>query len=436
MPTTLNLHLASGLLAAALALPVAAGSWGATRTLQGPFAVSSLPAAPLVAMNGTGHALLAWNATGNVRFAERLAGATWQPSRGVPGAASGAGPVAVAIGNNEVAAVAFATVATRYVPSQLLISLRAPGASAFGTAIEPVPGASAGDIRLGVACDGSVTLLWQDAVGIHTTMLPGTGGTGGSCNGQPGSGPWTPPELLSGAGVGAALADLVVNDAGAALAVWQQGAPGAPTSIAAAVRPASAGWLAAQTVSLPSGLPTWNAKPGIDAAGNMAVGYLDGQSMVVARRPVAGAWAAPVLVSGTQTVYYPALAMSATGDVLAAWLALDASNIGSVWQRPLPAGASWGSATRLSAAAESADWPTAALSGDGSVAVVGWTDNNSNSARASVRTAGAWQRNNLGGGYWSGPVPVAAGSGAAVAGWTAPTGGNPNSARLLARSWQ
>jgi hypothetical protein len=436
MTTTLTFHLASGLLAASLSLPAAAGTWGATRTLQGPFAVSSLPAAPLVAMNGAGSALLAWNATGNVRYAERPAGAAWQASRPVPGASTGAGPVAVAIGNNDAAAIAFTTVATRYVPSKLMLTLRAPGAAAFGAAIEPVPGASAGDIRLGVACDGSVTLLWQDAVGIHATALPGTGATAGACNGQPGSGPWTQPELLSGAGVGAGLADLVVNDAGAALAVWQQGAPGAPTSIGAAVRPAGAAWLAEETVSAPTGLPTWNPKPGIDAAGNVAVGYLDGLHMVVARRPVAGAWAAPVLVSGTQNAYYPALAMSASGDVLAAWLALDASNIGSVWQRQSPAGAAWGTATRLSAAAESADWPSAALSGDGSVAVVGWTDNNSNSARASVRTAGAWQRKNLGSGYWSGSVPVAAGWAAAVAGWTAPTAGNPNSARLVARSWQ
>jgi hypothetical protein len=59
--------------------------------------------------------------------------------------------------------------------------------------------------------------------------------------------------------------------------------------------------------------PTWpsNPKPGHGAAGNAAVGWLDGCRMVVARRPASGAWGMPVLQSGMQSVYYPALAMSA-----------------------------------------------------------------------------------------------------------------------------
>ncbi len=412
-----------------------AGGWTPTRTLQGPFAASSLPSSPVVAMNSNGHALLAWNATGNARFAERVKGAAWQASQAVPGASTGAGPVAAAIGNNEVAAIAFTTAPTRYVPSKLLVTLRAPGGS-FGTAVEPVPGTRAGDMKLGIACDGTVTLLWTDAAGIKVSSLPGTGTTARACDGTPGTGAWTPATLVSTPGAGASLAELAVNDAGAALAVWQEGAPGNPSSIAAAYQPASQAWELPQTVSLPTGQSTWNPKPGLDAAGNAAVGYLDGNSMVVARRPAAGPWDPSMPVPGAQSVYYPALAMSAGGDLLASWLSLDVSNIGSVWASIAPAGGTWTRRTRLSARAESADWPSAAFAGDGAVAIVGWTDNNANTAKAAVRSAGAWTRSSLGTGYWSGAVPVAAGGSTAVAGWTMPNLANPNAGKLVARTWQ
>jgi hypothetical protein len=158
--------------------------------------------------------------------------------------------------------------------------------------------------------------------------------------------------------------------------------------------------------------------------------------MVVVRRPAAGGWGVPVTVSGAQTVYYPALAMNGAGDLVAAWLSLDASNIGAIWSSDAMAGSPWSAPVRLSGRAESADWPTAAFAADGSAALVGWTDNNSNTAKVSLRAAGNWTRSNLGTGYWSGVVPVAAGGGAAVAGWTTPSAGNPNAAKLVAKTWQ
>lgn len=141
-------------------------------------------------------------------------------------------------------------------------------------------------------------------------------------------------------------------------------------------------------------------------------------------------------VPGAQSVYYPALAMSAGGDLLVSWLSLDVSNIGSVWASIAPVGGAWTLRTRLSARTESADWPSAAFAGDGSVAIVGWTDNNANTAKAAVRSAGAWTRSSLGTGYWSGAVPVAAGGSTAVAGWTMPNLANPNAGKLVARTWQ
>lgn len=413
-----------------------AGAWTATRNLEGPFAAGSIPEPPFVAMNAAGHALLAWNATGIVRWAERFKGVGWQPRGNVPGGGTGAGPVAVALGNNEAAAIAYTTTATRYVPSKLLVSLRPAGGS-FGAAVEPAAGAVAGAMKLGIACDGSVTLVWGSATGIWSSTLAGGGRNGNACNGQPGPGPWSAPLQLSNGHTGAALPDLVVNDAGAALAVWQEGAPGNPSSIVAAYRPAGGPWEPAQTASAPTAAATWNPKPTLDAAGRGDIGYLDGNRMVVVSRTAAGGWGTPEAVSGTQAVYYPAFAMSAGGDRLAAWLSISASTGSTeVWARVAPAGGTWSAAQRLSAAAEQADWPSAAYAADGSVAVVGWTDDAANIAKASVYAAGTWTRRNLGTGYWGGAVPVAAGTGAAVAGWARPGAANPNAGSLVARAWE
>jgi hypothetical protein len=431
----LRRHLSILMTALVCCAAAQAEGWTATRSLEGPFAASSPPSAPLVAVNAQGHALFAWNATGVVRFAERVKGSAWTASKPVPGGGTGAGPVALAIGDNEVAAITFTTVATRYDPQHLKVSVRLPGA-AFGEAVEPVPGAAAGDMRLGVACNGTVTLVWVNGTGVWVSELPGTPGPG-ACDGVPGSGPWSPARLLSNAQVGAALPELAHNAAGHAVVVWQEGAPGSPSAVFASARVAGGTWLPPERVSAPTAAATWNPKPAVDAAGNAAVAYLDGTSMVVTMRPVGGSWSPPVVVSDHQAAYYPALAMSGAGDLLAAWLTLDsATGAGAVWQSAAASGQAWSTPTRLSTRSETTDWPTAAFAADGSVTVVAWTDDATNTSRAAVRQAGTWTKRSLGAGWWGSQVPVAAGGGVAAAGWPQPVNGNPNSARLVARSWQ
>lgn len=416
---------------------VQAGTWTPARTLEGPFGVSSPPAAPLVAVNANGHTMVAWNETGVARYAERVKGSAWQASKTVPGSQAGANGVAMALGDNEVAAMAYATVATRYDPSRLMVSLRLPGGS-FGTAFEPLPGVQPGDFRLAVACDGTVTMVFLDATGVWASQLAGVPGDA-ACNGLPGAGPWSAPQLLSNAHVGAALPELAQHASGAALVVWQEGAAGNPSSVGAARRPAGGSWQPPETISAPTARQTWNPKPVLDAAGNAAVGYLDGTSMVVVRRPVNGPWSAPVTISAKQSVYYPQLAGDDRGNLLAAWLSYDTSTgLYTLWQSQAPAGAAWAAPARLSQRGEAPDWPRAAVAADGSVAVVAWTDDNTNSTRAAVRagSGGSWVRQSLGAGWWASEVPVGAGGGVAAAGWPQVVGGNPNSVVLIGRTWQ
>ncbi len=402
-----------------------AAVWSPTKTLQGVFGISSPPEAPSVASNAAGHGVAVWDNTGVVRLAERVKGGAWTASRTVfPGSAWYGGPSTVAIGADETTAVAWTTVATRYVPAKLVVSVRRPGAD-FTTPVQVAPGFLVFSFRLGVAADGTVTLAWLDGSGVHaSTLAPG--------------GAWSAPQQLSGAGY-PSLPDLVVNDAGAAVAVWQQGSsPGAPSSVVAAYRPAgAAAFDAAQVVSAGTGQSTWNPKPGISASGDAAVGYLDGASMVVATRPAAGPWGAPVTVSpASHGVGYPALAMDGAGDLVAAWLATDTFGTPAVWKRTMPAGGAWTATTRLSGAADTADWPTAAFSSDGSVAVVTWIDDQALKARASTGSvSGAWTRATLGAGYWGSTVPVAAGGGTATAAWAAAIPTNANSSKILGRAF-
>lgn len=265
-------------------------------------------------MNGAGEAIYAWNATGAVRTAGRLADGSWSASRTVPGGTAAAGPLAVAIGRGGVAAVAWTTVATRHVPFQLLVSLRPAGGS-FGAPVEIAPGTVAGAMRLGVDCAATVTGLRSDSRGVSAATLPGAPGSTGACSGTPGTGPWSAVAQVSTPHASASLAELAVNDAGDTLAVWQEG----------------------------------------------------------------------------------------------------------------------GAELRLSARSEATAMPSTAKSGDASLAVVTWTENNSLSARSPTLQAGVWTRQTLGPAYWGGTVSSAAGGGGASTGWARVVNGNPNAAQLVGR---
>jgi hypothetical protein len=409
------LALSLGLLQAAVA-----GSWRAPHVLEGPFGTSSPPDAPLVVENAAGHAIAAWSAGAGARYADKPAGKGWASSKQVPGGAKSAGFVAVAIADSDVSAVAYLTVATEFVPSRLKVATRS-GTGAFGAPVTVAATRLASDLRLAVAADGALTVLWTEGGAVHAAH-------------QPAGGSWALAVLSSG-GTSAWLPDLAIDESGQVLAVWQEGAGYQPAAIYAA-RLSGDAWGAAQRLSAANGHATWNPKPGLAATGDAAVGWLDGNTMVVARGSPDGSWQAPEAVSGSQSAYYPALSMDAAGDAVVAWQALDAFNTGSIWARMAPAGAGWQAPTRLSGAAEDTAWPTASYARTGNLAVVSWTDDATNMARASLGQAGAWKRSTLGDGWWMGVVPVATSATGAVAGWARPHAFNPNAVDLLASEWR
>lgn len=420
--------LAAVLALAAAAGPAQAGAWAPQRTLDGPMAVSSPPEAPRVVTEPTGRALMTWATAGSVRWAEKRPGGAWTRAATAPGGGATSGVLAAALGPNQGAALAWTTVATRYTPSRLLVSLRAPGGR-FAAPVEVGSFTAAGLLKLGIDCRGSVTLAWQGPQGLAASTWAGDGGSG-ACDGRPGPGPWSPPVAL--APPGAAWPELAVAADGTAVLAWQVG-----TEVRAARRDDGL-WGAVTTVSQPSSAAAWGTQVVLDGQGRAAVAWLDGPTARVARGDAAG-WQPPAAVSGSHAVQALALAGTAAGDLLLAWQGIDTGGTGSavaVWQRSLSAGGAWSDPTRLSSPSESPGAPSAAWAADGSVAVVGWVDEASNSARASLRSGAGWVRSTLGVGWWGNTVPVGAGTASAVAGWVVPTAGNPNAASIVARHWQ
>ena len=401
-----------------------AAAWTGVKTLEPIFGISSPPEAPVVAVNASGRAIAVWGSpVRGVLFSERMTPGAWSPAKKVLRNAVGDFPQ-VALGTDGTTAVSWIVPGTEFVPRKLVITVR-PAGGAWPAATELATGTSLLDSKLAVAADGTVTIVWVDGGGVKTRTLPPAG-------------TWSPALVLSPGGVGVSLPDLVVNDAGAGLAVWQAWPPAgsAPAYIGAAYRPAGGAWEAPQVVSTGTGQATWNPKPGLDAAGDAAIGYLDGNTMLVALKPADAAWGLPVPVSpATQSVYHPALAMDAAGNIVVAWQALGGSNQGSISTRTFFAAGNLSGVTQLSRNAEDANWPTAAINSDGSIAVVTWVDNQTLRARASVGSVtGTWTTTAIGAAWWGTTVPVGAGGGVGAAAWAAP-GLTANQAKIVANAY-
>lgn len=426
MRSRLPLTLATVALVAAHTL-AQSGTWTGVQVLEPTMVSSSPPDVPVVACDPVGHVVAAWTSPSmGAVFAERVPGGAWSATGSIhPSSVEGFSPQ-IAIGTSGVVAATWIVPGNEFTPTKFVASVR-PLGGAFSPPVTLVAGSYVFDSKVAVVDNGSVTVVWAQAGIVRTTTRNPAGA-------------WTPVVALSPTNVSAGLVDLAANGAGAALAVWQQTSPGGtgPGAIGTAYRPAPARsrWGASQALASTAGLQTWNPKPGIDADGDAAVGYLDGSAMLVARKSPGGGWTAPAQVSPTtDDVHYPALAMDASGNVLTAWQALDASNRGRISRRVLPVVGPVGPVVQLSTAAQDASWPTASVARDGSIGIVSWGDNDTFAAHADVGPLrGATTSFTIGSVWWNTSVPVAAGASAVTAVWPAPTT-NPNVTRMVANSY-
>lgn len=409
---------------AVLTLGAIAQTWSGVRVLEPNMGSSSPPEIPVVAGDALGHVVAAWTSPAmGVAFSERYPGAEWSVAASLlPAGTDGFAPQ-IALGASGVVAVSWIVPGTEFVPAKLVVSVRPVGGT-FSSPAVIVSGAYVFDSELGVAANGCVTAVWAAGGAIKTTSRNPAGA-------------WFPVSVLSASGTSVGLLDLAMNDAGAAVVTWQETASGGtgPTAIRAAYRPSSvrSRWWPAETISSGSGLATWNPKAGIDADGDVAVGYLDGHTLVVARQPAAGGWSAPQPVSPpSDQVYYPALAMDSAGNIALAWQALDGSNYGTISERVLSATGQLSAVNVLSTSLEDASWPMVSISRDGSIAAVTWCDNSTLAARVALGPLrGDWTDYTIGSVWWNTSIPIVAESVLVAAVWPAPTS-NPNVTRMVA----
>jgi hypothetical protein len=333
---------------------------------SGPEAVSALDAdasASEVGVDAVGDATAIWTndaVVGSVvQTAYRPAGAGWEPPLDLsgPGGEVEGADLAVDPAGDAVAVWRVTTGGSFLVQA----AFRPAGGSWGSPETVPISGAAGETPQVSIDEAGDAVLVYKDgAAGIFASYRPANGS-------------WQGGVHISGGG--AADPDVVMNSAGAAVAVWK-----------ISLGPLS--WIESNTMA-PGG--SWGGGAGhlslaasiteppqveVDAAGDFfalwSSGESNNQAVEIDRMPAAGSWEAPETISTAGLgAPEPQLAVDPAGDVVAAWYRSGGS-AGSIEATSLRVGGMWAPPSRLSPAGVDAKAPRIAISPAG-VAQVVWT---------------------------------------------------------------
>jgi hypothetical protein len=183
------------------------------------------------------------------------------------------------------------------------------------------------------------------------------------------SGAWSVPVALSAPGA-ELEADVAVNAAGDAVAVWSR------AGIEAAFKPAGGGWASASAAAV-SASPAQRAVPdvGLDPAGNAVAVWIEGGVVrTAARSRSTAAWSVPENLSAAGATQ-ARVAVDPRGNAVAVWI--DAGRTARAALRPAAAGR-WLAAVALSAAGAATSDLELAVDGAGSAVAV-WNRGDSRS---------------------------------------------------------
>ena len=343
---------------------------------------------PITAADQQGDVFAVWvsQEEGNrfVQVSSRPAGGNWQaptsfpqPSPCVEGVASDARGDALAVWD-----------AFDGKEHSIEASYRVAGGSWQSPAtIASAPGGEV--LPAGVALDphGNALAVWRsNAVGSKVEY-----------SSRPASGGWTTPQPVSGETNNWYLPQVAIDGAGNAVAIWQHRVAGGKEQIQAARMPAGGGWQPAVNLTEPfTEVFRGSPKIAINAAGQATAVWAAGEPgkeiIQSATMNAAGSWQPAVgLTEAGQNAEAPQVATNARGDAVAAWeFTFEAKAVIQAALRP--AGAAWGSATRLSEAGEDARYPHVAVAPSGEVVAVWERYNGSNNIiqSAAGTGSGAW----------------------------------------------
>lgn len=239
--------------------------------------------------------------------------------------------------------------------------------------------------QLAVNAAGDAAAVWsRGAGGVFVTQVAT----------RPAGGAWSAPQDLSPPGQDTGDADVALDPAGDAMAVWYEG-PGANYVIKAAYRPAGGAWSASQSISAPL-QSAFESRVALDASGNAVAVWerSNGSNSIVqaAPRPAGGAWSVPQDLSAAgQSAAEPQVAVDPVGNAVAVWKRYDGANyITQASSRP--AGGTWGVPQNLSVSGEHTYNPQIAVDPNGNAFAVWWRGPGpSPKAQKAIRApAGGW----------------------------------------------
>src|SRR6201996_3251222 len=162
--------------------------------------------------------------------------------------------------------------------------------------------------EVGVDAVGDATALWTNEAVVGSVVQTAY---------RPAGAGWEPPLDLSGPGGEVEAADLAVNPAGDAVAVWRV-TTGGTFLVQAAFRPAGGSWGSSETVPT-SGAAGGTPQGSIDEAGDAVVVYKSGGGGIFASyRPANGSWGMGVHIapSGAES---PDVVMNSAGAAIVVW---------------------------------------------------------------------------------------------------------------------
>lgn len=234
-----------------------------------------------------------------------------------------------------------------------------------------------------------------DAVAVWEQLTESAGWTIQAST-RPAGGGWTAPQALSAGADDLGSLRVAVDRRGNAVAVWERrrflGPKDDAGTVQAAVHSAHGGWGAATKLS-PVDSNAGGADVALDAAGNaVAVWSQDVEGTVrgvirSARRPSGGAWSAPQRISSpTEDACVPSIAVDAAGDAIAVWSGYDQV----VRAARRAAGGRWGAPRALSPGG-TATSPAVASDAAGDTVVV-WEQDYRGIVSATRPHGGVWTR--------------------------------------------
>ena len=170
----------------------------------------------------------------------------------------------------------------------------------------------ANNARVVMAANGDALAVWQQATnGLSTVWssryVPATG--------------WTLPQRVSDAALDASQVQLAMDEAGNAIAVWQQVNPTQTDIVAARFDVATVTWSSPELLEIEDTVAALNPQVAMTKSGNALVVWQQGLSIVANTYTAATGWttAVPVATETGSGISQLVLSVNDNGDAFAAW---------------------------------------------------------------------------------------------------------------------